>query len=154
MTTEPILYKNGLNDSLGFLLGVAYRKMSNFLSQRLKEYDITPEQWSVLYRIYERDGLIQKDIAARAGKDKPTTTRILDSLEAKQFIRKQVGQGDRRSFHIYMTDKGRTLIEETISIERQTIRDAAAGLSQEQYDQLITFLHGIIDNLTLTSESE
>lgn len=147
MTTEPILYKNGLNDSLGFLLGVAYRKMSNFLSQRLKEYDITPEQWSVLYRIYEQDGLIQKDIAARACKDKPTTTRILDSLEAKQFIRKQVGQGDRRSFHIYITDKGRSLIEETISIEQQTNRDAAAGLSQEQYDQLITFCTGLSTTL-------
>ncbi|WP_372011085.1 MarR family winged helix-turn-helix transcriptional regulator [Paenibacillus chitinolyticus] len=154
MTTEPIFNKNGLNDSLGFLLGVAYRKISNSLSQRLKEYDITPEQWSVLYRIYEQDGLIQKDIAAKAGKDKPTTTRILDSLESKQFIRKQVGQGDRRSFHIYMTDKGRSLIAETVSIEQQTIRDAAAGLSQEQYNQLITFLRGIIDNLTLTSESE
>lgn len=154
MTMEPILYKNGLNDSLGFLLGVAYRKISNLLSQRLKEYDITPEQWSVLYRVYEHDGLIQKDIAARSGKDKPTTTRILDSLEAKQFIRKQVEQSDRRSFHIYCTDKGRSLIEETKSLEQQTIRDAAAGMSQEQYDQLISFLHGIIGNLTLTSESE
>lgn len=137
----------GLNGSLGFWLGVTYRKLSNLLLQRFKEHDITPEQWSVLFRIQEMDGCIQKEIAERSGKDKPTTTRILDALEAKGLVRRKIGENDRRSFCVNITDKGRDLLRETEPIEKQTVRDAAAGLSDDDIATLLRLLRHIGDNV-------
>ncbi|BBH24751.1 transcriptional regulator [Paenibacillus baekrokdamisoli] len=142
-----------LDESVGFLMGVTYRKLTNFLLQRLKNYDITPEQWAVLVRVREQEGLIQKELAARSGKDKPTTTRILDTLESKQYITKKPDKSDRRSFLIYMTEKGNTLIEQTLPIERQTLVDVTAGFSKSEYDMLIQLLLRIGENLNqLTKE--
>ena len=64
-----------LERSVGFMMGVASRKISQLFMQRLKPYDITPEQWIVLFYVHEHEGMIQTEIAQRTCKDKPTTTR-------------------------------------------------------------------------------
>ncbi|RNB90711.1 MarR family transcriptional regulator [Brevibacillus fluminis] len=128
-------------------MGVIYRKISNLLMHRLKEHDITPEQWAVLYRVSEREGMIQKEIAERAGKDRPTTTRILDALEAKGFVVKQAGEQDRRSFLVFSTEKGRALIEQIVPIEKQTIADATDGISTADVELLHRLLRQIGENI-------
>lgn len=143
-----------LDRSAGFMMGVTSRKLSQVFTQRLRRYDITPEQWMVLYCIQERDGMIQKEIAQRACKDKPTTTRILDVLESKRWITKQTGTSDRRSFLVYATDKGRELIALTEAIEIQTVRDATSGLSEAEYDQLLSLLRRIGDNIDNLPDKE
>ncbi|MCM3338316.1 MarR family transcriptional regulator [Paenibacillus sp. MER TA 81-3] len=147
-------YGNGLEHSIGFAMGVTYRKLSNLLQQRLKEYDITPEQWSVLYQIGRGNGLIQKEIAERSGKDKPTTTRILDHLERKGLIYKKTGENDRRSFLVNITDKGRLLIQETTPIEQQVAEDIKQCVSQEEYDVLMELLLRISNHVNELTDRE
>jgi MarR family transcriptional regulator for hemolysin len=131
---------NGMDRSIGFIMGVTYRKLANLLQQRMKQYDITSEQWSVLYQIDKADGLIQKEIAELSGKDKPTTTRILDHLEGKGFIFKKPGENDRRSFLVHITDKGKSLIQITTPIEQQTIEDIKQCFTDDEYDELLKLL--------------
>lgn len=128
-------------------MGVAYRRVTNLFQLRLKEYDITPEQWAVLNRVVEEDGLIQKEIAERAGKDKASTTRMLDVLEAKSFLVKQPGVQDRRSFTVHATEKGRALIRETLPIEEKTMRDALEGIPEEEERLVLSVLRRIQTNL-------
>ncbi|MDF2815290.1 MAG: transcriptional regulator [Paenibacillus sp.] len=145
---------NVFHHSAGFNLGVTYRKISQLFTLRLKSHDITPEQWIVLYCIGENDGMIQKEIAELAGKDRPTTTRILDALEAKGFIIRNKGLTDRRSFLIGMTEKGQELIRQTIPIERQAVEDATQGITSEEYAQLLSILKRIGENVDRLSEKE
>ncbi len=126
------MHNRVLDDSLGFALGVTYRKISGLLAARLRSLGLTTEQWSVLARTAEREGQIQKEIAERACKDKPTTTRILDSLEAKGLIEKQAGEHDRRSFVIRLTEEGRKIYDLAAPIERDTMKDISEGLSQDK----------------------
>ncbi|WCR28816.1 MarR family transcriptional regulator [Paenibacillus thiaminolyticus] len=132
--------ENRLFHSIGFVMGMTYRKVSTLFHHRLKEYDITPEQWTILYQISRADGLIQRDIAERSGKDKPTTTRILDHLEAKGFVFKTPGEHDRRSFLVRITERGKALIEHTSPIEQQMIHDIKQCMSEDEYDLLIELL--------------
>ncbi|WP_240419268.1 MarR family winged helix-turn-helix transcriptional regulator [Paenibacillus periandrae] len=131
---------NGLDRSVGFIMGMTYRKLTNLLQHRLKEYDITPEQWSVLYQIDKTNGMIQKDIAMLSGKDKPTTTRILDHLEGKGLIYKKIGENDRRSFLVHITDKGKSVILKTTPIEHKVSEDVKQCVSDDEYDLLIELL--------------
>jgi DNA-binding MarR family transcriptional regulator len=131
---------NLLERSVGFMMGVTYRKLSNLLQHRLKEYDITPEQWSVLYQVDRAEGLIQKEIAERTCKDKPTTTRILDHLESKGLIYKQTGKNDRRSFLVYATDKGSSLIGQTAPVEQQLIEEIKMCVTEEEYALLMELI--------------
>lgn len=135
---------------IGFALGLTYRKVSGLFQHRLNPYGITPEQWSMLNQIDRSQGLIQKEIAERTGKDKPTTTRILDHLEKKGFIYKKPGEHDRRSFLVYSTELGRSVIRETTPIEDSVTEDVRSCLTDEEYDTMLELLQRIrqtIDSL-------
>ncbi|MBW4840132.1 MAG: MarR family transcriptional regulator [Paenibacillaceae bacterium] len=129
--------------AVGFIMGVAYRKIAALLQHRLKSYEITPEQWSVLNQIDRANGLIQKEIADRTGKDKPTTTRIIDLLESKGFIFKQAGKQDRRSFLVYSTERGKEIIRETLPIEQSVTEEVKGIMSGEEYELLMELLQRI-----------
>ncbi|MGB8956906.1 MAG: MarR family transcriptional regulator [Tumebacillaceae bacterium] len=133
-------------ESTGFLVAQAYRKIVHLLFQRLKEYDITPEQWSVLYKIAQMEGINQKEIALRTAKDQPTITRILDALIKKGWIDKQMSQTDRRAYLVYVTDAGRAVVERTKPIEQGVIHDVTAGIEPEQLELLRMTLIRISEN--------
>ncbi|WP_195575692.1 MarR family winged helix-turn-helix transcriptional regulator [Paenibacillus sp. 1001270B_150601_E10] len=143
-----------LDQSAGFLLGIAYRHISNRFMQKLKPYDITSEQWSVLYQVASENGLIQKVIGDRTGKDKPTTTRLLQHLEAKGLIRRQNGEKDKRSVLVVATDKGHSLIQETIGYEMEVINEAKNAMTEEEYNQLIRLLQQINIHFTKLQDGE
>ncbi|ANS75851.1 hypothetical protein AWM70_15690 [Paenibacillus yonginensis] len=136
----------GLDESLGFVLGVAYRKVAQLFQHQLKDHNLTPEQWAVLYRISEEEGMIQREIGKRAEKDKPTTTRILVALEQKGLIHKVGGTEDRRSFRVYSTPEGKTKVQEIEPLERAAMKEASADLSEEEYKLLIGLLRRVIRN--------
>lgn len=143
-----------LGDSLGFMLGVASRRVSLLQAQRLKDYDISTEQWAVLYHIQAEGGLIQKELAERCGKDKPTVTRILDTLEKKALITRRLGEQDRRAFQIYPTDKGKKLVDLTAPIEQKSNSAYAQELGQANYHLLIRLLNQVIDHADLLLKQE
>lgn len=133
--------------AVGFIMGIAYRKIVSLLQHRLKDHDITTEQWSVLYQIYQSQGMIQKEIAERAAKDRPTVTRIIDILEAKGLVRKQTAQGDRRSFVVFSTEQGKALIQATLPLERSVVEDVKGMMTPEEYVMLMELLQRIIREL-------
>lgn len=150
MTTEH----NQSELTLGFLMGTTYRKISALFQNGLKEHDITPEQWSVLFQVDRTDGLIQKEIAKRSGKDKPTTTRLLDHLEGKELIYKRTGENDRRSFKVYITEKGRSLIKETVPIEGKVTEEIMNCISSEEYELLMELLLRINNHVGQITDGE
>ncbi len=134
--------------AVGFIMGVTYRKIASLLQHRLKDFDITPEQWSVLNQIDRSAGMIQREIAERTGKDKPATTRIIDHLEKKGLVYKRAGLEDRRSFLVYSTERGKALIQETLRIEEGVTQDVKGCLSGEEYDMFMELLLRINGHIT------
>ncbi|MGG1616996.1 MarR family winged helix-turn-helix transcriptional regulator [Paenibacillus sp. NRS-1782] len=134
--------------SIGMLLGITHRKMSQQLMHRLKPYDISPEQWSVLYQIYQAEGLNQKEIAAKAVKDQPTTTRIIDLLDKKGWVQRVNSPQDRRAYLLHLTEAGRQLVEETLPVERGANHDFVNGISPADLEQFRQTLLQVHANLT------
>ncbi|MEC0182267.1 MarR family transcriptional regulator [Paenibacillus peoriae] len=137
--------------SIGMLLGITHRKMSQQLTNRLKPYDISPEQWIVLYQIYQAEGLNQKEIAAKAVKDQPTTTRIIDLLDKKGWVRRVNSPQDRRAYLLHLTEAGRQVVEKTLPLERDVNLDFVKGISSDELQQFRQTLLQIHANI---SESE
>lgn len=136
-----------LDESIGFLMGITYRKIVNYVSLELKDLGITTEQWAVLYRISEQDAINQKDIANRSGKDQPTTTRILDALYKKGFIEKKMCTTDRRSFLVYLTERGRETVKKAIPIEKETLAKITRGMDPQQIVLFKNMLRQMNENI-------
>lgn len=136
-----------IEDSLGFIMNRTNTKLKNELLQRLKPYDVTPEQWAVLNRLWEREGLSPKELAELTSKDQPNIARILDKLEKKGLITRQTNPDDNRSFLIYLTDRGRELKDELIPLALAALNKALRGIEQEQVKELKLLLNRIYTNL-------
>lgn len=137
-----------MDQSLGFIVNRTSVAIKKQFAKRLRPYGLTPEQWSVLNRLAERDGLTQTDLAERTYKDPPNTARILDKLEKKKLLKRAENPADRRAFLIFLTDRGKTVREEIVPITSRLNDEAAAGLSPEECNRLISLLNRVHENLS------
>ena len=125
----------------------------SLLSQRLHQalnaygFTITPEQWAILIGLWEEDGISQTQLAERAIKDKPTTTRILKLLENQDLVYRQKDATDRRAQQVFLTDKGKKLVKQMIPLAVEVLNKAQLGLTTQEVAELKRMLKVIIANL-------
>ncbi|WP_019554960.1 MarR family winged helix-turn-helix transcriptional regulator [Propionispira raffinosivorans] len=137
-----------LDDSLGFILNKVNTKLKNELFQRLKENDITPEQWAILNCLWEQEGITPKELADVTFKDKPNTNRILERLKIKGLIVRKNHPVDKRGFQIFLTDSGWALQEQLIPKAIHLLEKATIGMENYKVAELKKMLTQIYDNLT------
>lgn len=120
------------DESLGFIISALGRKLNQGLTLRFQPYDITAEQWSVLNKLSEEDGISQRELSLRSEKDPTNVTRILDQLERKGWVRREANPEDRRSFRTYVTESGRRLNQLLAPQEAEFVQAATAKLSDNE----------------------
>lgn len=136
-----------LDDSLGFILNKLNTKLKNELLQRLKEYDVTPEQWSVLNRLWIQEGITPRELSDIIFKDKPNTNRILEKLQIKKLIVRKPHPVDKRAFQIFLTKRGWTLKDKLIPIVTQLLEETTIGISKSKILDIKKLLNQMYDNL-------
>lgn len=129
-------------------LGSAVGKLHDIISQNLRRkfaaYSgtrLTVEEYILLYRIYqERETIILQDIADATGKSKSTILHIIDSLENKGVLCREVNPADRRQNHLIITESGQALFEDYLRMEQDLTRQLLHGIPAQQIQD---FLHTI-----------
>ena len=125
----------------GKLSAAINRKL--YRSFRKLSIDITPEQWTVLYYLWSRDGVTQQELCNVTFKDKPSMTRLIDNLEKQQLVGRSPGVKDRRINLIHLTDKGRELEVAT----KPLVRTALDGFSDREVEMTIRIFAKVFGNL-------
>lgn len=106
------------------------RKLSrNF---RLNDMEITPEQWTVLLYLWEKDGVTQQELCNATFKDKPSMTRLIDNMERQHLVIRVPDKKDRRTNKIHLTENGKKLEEKVRFIANKTLKEALHGLTLEE----------------------
>lgn len=136
--------------SFGRILGVAHTAMFRHLSKLMKQKNlpITPEQFSVLTHLWQKDGLPQTELAFCTDRNRANVTRIIDILEREGIVERKDDESDRRVFRIYLTEKGKSLREETAKCAAKSIEDSLSGLTKEEIDTCTKVLLQIRSNLS------
>ncbi len=94
--------------------------------------DITPDQWTVFLFLWEKDGVTQQELCNATSKDKPSMTRLINSMERQSYVIRVTGKQDRRENHIHLTQAGRDLEEKARLIANRTLKEALRGLSIDE----------------------
>ena len=97
------------DDSTGFLIGQLFIKSRLYLNSRFRTYNVTVEQWAILTRLWQEDGISQSVLAEKCNKDLPTVTRIVKILKNKALVRVLKDDEDRRTSVVYLTAEGKQL---------------------------------------------
>lgn len=139
-----------LQESIGFLLGVTNRLMACNLNRNLAAggSGVSFEQWTVLVRLWDKDGQSQQELANNCGRDKTTMTRLLDNLEKQNIVLRVEDKNDRRNKLIYLTNLGKSLKVNLVPVARQTLEQAQKGISEEELSIFKSVLHKIRENLS------
>ena len=99
---------------------------------RQNNLEITPEQWTVLLFLWEKDGVTQQELCYATFKDKPSMTRLIDNMERMHLVVRTSDKSDRRINLIHLTQTGRELEERTRFIANRTLKEALYGLTVEE----------------------
>jgi len=111
-------------------------------------HDVTSEQWRILKCLRNKDGQIQQDLADAVNKDKTSITRIIDSMEKRNLVVRIHDKHDRRQNLIYLTNKGKGIIEESKQIVDNTSLEARKDIPQEELDICMEVLKKINSNFS------
>ena len=71
--------------------------------------EISPEQWTVLIFLWEKDGVTQQELCNATFKDKPSMTRLIDNMERQHLVVRISDKRDRRTNLIHLTKDVRCL---------------------------------------------
>lgn len=114
---------------------------------KLKPYGITMSQGFVLVQLWRDDGLRQSELAERMQVATVTVSKLVDRLEAGNFVLRQVDKDDRRSNRVFATEKGRDLVKVLTRIVYEVDDIANVGISEEDLARTLKVLSQMRDNL-------
>lgn len=138
-----------LENTLGYRINRCAILLKSELTHRFKQagYDITPEEWAILNRLWEQDGMSQNELAERTVKDKTTITRFLNQMETKGLVTRRFSKEDGRSKNIYLTANAQKLKPILIEITQGMLSQVASGLSMQDIQITLNSLGKIENNL-------
>jgi DNA-binding MarR family transcriptional regulator len=142
-----------LDESLGYLVRKTHHAIVSRLDERLVQHGISPSTWAFLRRLWDEDGLTQKELADALGLTPPTAVSALDSLERRGFVQRRLNGSDRRKRHIYLTASARNLVAELRPLATEVNDIALAELSDAEAKELMRLLHKVSDSLLRAASS-
>ncbi|HUQ80740.1 MAG TPA: MarR family transcriptional regulator, partial [Gemmatimonadaceae bacterium] len=94
-----------VDNAIGFWIHRVYQASRNEMYRAFRAHgeDITPEQWALLIRLWERDGRTQAELSEATFRDAPTMSRIVDVMESRGLLERRADSADGRARRIHLT---------------------------------------------------
>ncbi|WP_279117262.1 MarR family transcriptional regulator [Acidithiobacillus thiooxidans] len=126
-------------------LAQAYHAFSAYSAAHVRQMGLTPAQFDVIATLGNTQGMPLSQLAQKTLITKGTLTGIIDRLEGKGLVRREVPAGDRRSFRAVLTAEGELLFSRAfpdhIAFLRRAFADAGEG-DLEQVRRTLRRLRG------------
>lgn len=129
----------------------------NILNSRIKKcffdklqengINITPEQYLVLDILWDKQPLSQQNIADIIQKDKNSVTKIIDSLEKKNLVKRSMDKKDRRINQIELTEEADALKKTTTQVAIEFMNGAIKGIKEQDLDTFVDVMRHLKNNL-------
>lgn len=136
-----------MKESLHYLLMANHSMFQKILLDNIKDTGLTLGQPKVLDYLKDHDGVIQKDIAAACHIEPASLTSILNGMEKKELIIRKICNGNRRSFHIFLTRKGKEQASRIESEFEKIEQSALNEFTKTEKDMLNDYLSKIYENI-------
>ena len=141
------MLRENLERNFGFILHDVARLLRTTYDRRVRELGLTRSQWWVLTHLFRKDGITQSELAETLELEKPSLGRLLDRLEAKGWVRREMDARDRRAKRVFLTLAAETPMRVMRKIAAGVREDALSGLSTADRDRFVDALLTIKSNL-------
>ena len=143
-----------MDDTLHYLIMANQMLVQKALLEQLKDTGLTIGQPKILDYLKEHDGSNQKEIAKACFLEAGSLTTILNKMEEKGLIERRILNGNRRSFHIFLTAVGKEKQQLVDTAFSEIEKKALADISEKEFEQFMSVYHRIYSNLFGISEKQ
>jgi len=129
--------------------------MLNRLSKQMHRFSHRAEhkrglffgQSKLLQLIAKNEGVIQRDLAEQMDMRPSSMTEALGRLEQLNLILRKRDEKDQRIMHIYLTNKGREIVEDAIKSEEEFMKKFTNVVLREISEEEIEIMLAITSKL-------
>lgn len=135
-------------------LHVLMHQYRNLQYQTLKESNtaLSHQEHKALGFFQRHPGATLSDLVAHSGRDKAQLTRLLKGLRDKALLLGKVSTDDKRSTHLFLTEKGQAVVARVLVHIQAVNMRAINGLSATELAQLANLLASLQRNLAPTND--
>ncbi|UHO40420.1 MarR family transcriptional regulator [Chryseobacterium capnotolerans] len=144
--------QNNLSE-LALELGWAMTEMKSRLRQKIQacvnEYDpdLSVELVEILGLLSRNDGINQQEIANKVSKDKSSITYLINALVKRELVERVAYKNDRRNKQIFLTSKGKKLVEKVYPWALELYKKAAGNLHEDEISKALLLVKKMTANL-------
>ncbi len=138
-----------LSKQLGVFLNFVHNRFKLWVNESLQKsgYNITAEQFLLLDTLWMEGPLSQQKIADVMLKDKNSVVKLVNSLEARGLVTREVNQNDRRENIVTVTKRGIEIQEPVTQAALNAVEQITSGLSDEEISTFIKALDTMAGNM-------
>ena len=141
-----MIYENGLSGTVLALHRTTHHTL-HALSSALADLNLTAAEINALANLADRGALNVRELSVETGTRATTLTGVLDRLENRGYLTRELDPADRRSFRLPLTRTGQQVAERIRAAVTDLERDALARLSPTQ----IAGFHAVVTALQAAS---
>jgi MarR family transcriptional regulator for hemolysin len=123
------------------------RKLRAAFDALVREHGMTLSRARVFRKLSRRDGINQRELADELELETPTLVRILDAMEAQNFIERRAAVSDRRAKQIFMTESGKVVAAEVEALATSVRADILEGISDDDVGMALKVIRAMTANL-------
>lgn len=117
-------------------LATAYQAFCTYGEAHIRETGLTPPQFDVICTLGNTSGMLMNQLAEKTLVTKGTLTGIIDRLEQKHLVRREVPPENRRCFLIVLTPEGEALFEKIFPIHIAYLKQKFDRLSPTELSEI------------------
>ena len=141
-----------LNNQVCFPLYACSKELIRQYGPYLKKLNLTYTQYIVMMVIWEKETVSSRELSECLHLDYGTLTPVLKRLEAAGYLNKQRSDEDERLLTLSLTEKGRKLKEDAVSIP-PAIADCM-GLTAEEFGVLYALTYKALKHMESADKSK
>jgi len=128
------------------------RLLRNYIDHRAKARGTTRAQWIVLFRLRQNEGLSQVDLAEVLELQPISLVRLLDRLVEHGLLERRHDPKDRRANRLFLTAKGRRLVDDLDSLRDAIATDVLHDLPDKALQTSLDTLREVKERIKALSD--
>jgi DNA-binding MarR family transcriptional regulator len=125
-----------LRSNVGFLLNRAARLIRDTVGKSLTPSGLTLPEYVVLRMIDNKIAQSQKAIGEKYGIDRTSMVELVDGLQERELVLRQINPQDRRSYILVLTSKGRKTLARAKRLAGKAHQEFLQPLSTKEWNAL------------------
>lgn len=121
----------------------AYQAFRSYDDAHVRQLGLTPSQFDVISTLGNTPGMTLNKLAEKTLTTKGELTGIIDRLEKKDLVRREVPPEDRRSFLAVLTPEGERVFAETFPAHINHLKQRFGKLDKQDLEEIRVALEKI-----------